>query len=148
MNYMYPQQPQMVMRQPYQGNGLYQTGRVRPVSSLEEVRASVIDFDGSVFYFPDSANKRIYTKQINLDGTALVQMYVMQDIPVTPPPEQLAAAYVSKEEFQQTITLLLEEMNKMKGEPNGQSESNNGTDAEPDVKSPVSTGTKNGSGKK
>ena len=148
MNYMYPQQPQMVMRQPYPGNGLYQTGRVRPVSSLEEVRARVIDFDGSVFYFPDSANKRIYTKQINLDGTALLQMYVMQDIPVTPPPEQLAAAYVSKEEFQQTITLLLEEMNKMKGEPNGQSESNNGTDAEPDVKSSVSTGTKNGSGKK
>jgi hypothetical protein len=147
MNYMYPQQPQMI-RPPYQANGMYQSGRVRPVSSLEEVRASVIDFDGSVFYFPDSANKRIYTKQINLDGTALLQMYVMQDIPVTPPPEQLAAAYVSKEEFQQTITLLLEEMNKMKGEPNGQSESNDGADAEPDVKSPVSTGTKNGSGKK
>ena len=51
-------------------------------------------------------------------------------------------------EFQQTITLLLEEMNKMKGEPNGQSESNDGTYAEPDVKSSVSTGTKNDSGKK
>lgn len=36
----------------------------RPVSSLEEVRATGIDFDGSVFYFPDIANKRIYTKQI------------------------------------------------------------------------------------
>lgn len=145
MNYMYPQQSQMVMRQ---SNGLYQSGRVRPVSSLEEVRASVIDFDGSVFYFPDSANKRIYTKQINLDGTALLQMYVLQDIPVTPPPEQLAAAYVSKEEFQQTITLLLEEMKKMKGASNEQSESNDSTYAEPDVKSSVSTGTKNGSGKK
>lgn len=42
----------------------------RPVSSLEEVRATGIDFDGSVFYFPDLANRRIYTKQINLDGTA------------------------------------------------------------------------------
>ena len=147
MNYMYPQQPQMI-RPSYQTNSMYQSGRVRPVSSLEEVRASVIDFDGSVFYFPDSANKRIYTKQINLDGTALLQMYVLQEIPVAPPPEQLAAAYVSKEEFQQTITLLLEEMNKMKGEPNGQSESNDSTYAEPDVKSSVSTGTKNGSGKK
>lgn len=36
----------------------------RPVSSLEEVRATGIDFDGSIFYFPDIANKRIYTKQI------------------------------------------------------------------------------------
>jgi hypothetical protein len=34
----------------------------RPVSSIEEVKASAIDFDGSVFYFPDVANKRIYTK--------------------------------------------------------------------------------------
>jgi hypothetical protein len=34
----------------------------RPVSSLEEVRALSIDFDGSIFYFPDVANKCIYTK--------------------------------------------------------------------------------------
>ena len=47
----------------------------RPVSSLEEARAAAIDFDGSVFFFPDLANKRIYTKQINLDGTASMNMY-------------------------------------------------------------------------
>lgn len=41
----------------------------RPVSSIEEARAISIDFDGSVFYFPDLANRRIYTKQINMDGT-------------------------------------------------------------------------------
>ena len=35
----------------------------RPVASLEEVRAASIDFDGSVFFFPDLANTRIYTKQ-------------------------------------------------------------------------------------
>lgn len=34
----------------------------RPVSSIDEACASTIDFDGSVFYFPDLANKRIYTK--------------------------------------------------------------------------------------
>ena len=45
----------------------------RPVSSLEEARALSIDFDGSVFYFPDLANKKIYTKQINMDGTAIYQ---------------------------------------------------------------------------
>ena len=46
----------------------------RPVSSLEEVRATGIDFDGSVFYFPDIANKRIYTKQIGMDGTAILNL--------------------------------------------------------------------------
>ena len=46
----------------------------RPVASIEEARASIIDFDGSIFYFPDLANKRIYTKQINMDGTALLQV--------------------------------------------------------------------------
>ena len=114
MNYLYPQpQPQMV-RAAYPSTAPY-NNRIRPVSSLEEVRASAIDFDGSVFYFPDAANKTIYTKQINLDGTALVNMYVMQEIPVAPRPEQLAAAYVSKEEFQQTVSLLLGEIEKMKG---------------------------------
>jgi hypothetical protein len=52
-----------------------------PVSSFDEVRAISIDFDGSVFYFPDLANKRIYTKQINLDGTPLYKMYELTEIP-------------------------------------------------------------------
>ena len=47
----------------------------RPVSSIEEARASSVDFDGTVFYFPDLANKCIYTKQINMDGTATLLMY-------------------------------------------------------------------------
>ena len=54
----------------------------RPVSSFEEARASIVDFDGSVFYFPDLANKRIYTKQINMDGTALINVYEFKEIPV------------------------------------------------------------------
>ena len=37
-----------------------------PVSSLEEVRATGIDFDGTVFFFPDLANHKIYTKLANL----------------------------------------------------------------------------------
>ena len=37
-----------------------------PVSSLEEVKATSIDFDGSIFYFPDIANKRIYTKTVDM----------------------------------------------------------------------------------
>lgn len=52
----------------------------RPVSSLEEARATSIDFDGSVFYFPDLANRRIYTKQINMGGTATLNMYELKEI--------------------------------------------------------------------
>jgi hypothetical protein len=53
----------------------------RLVSSLEEARATSIDFDGSIFYFPDLANRRIYTKQINLDGTATLNMYELREMP-------------------------------------------------------------------
>ena len=113
MNYMYSNMQQQMVRPAYTSSGLY-SNRIRPVSSLEEARASVIDFDGSVFYFPDAANKKIYTKQINLDGTSLLNMYVLQEIPTTPQPD----TYVSKDEFQQTISLLLGEINKMKGEQN------------------------------
>ena len=66
---------------PYLRQAPPQTGlKGRPVSSLEEVRATSIDFDGSVFYFPDVANKRIYTKQINIDGTATLNMYELKEI--------------------------------------------------------------------
>lgn len=69
----------------------------RPVSSIEEARASSIDFDGSVFYFPDLANKRIYTKQINMDGTATLLMYELKEVPVEQP------SFVTREEFENTI---------------------------------------------
>ena len=83
--------------------------RGRPVSSLEEVRATSIDFDGSVFYFPDLANKRIYTKQINIDGTATMQMYELRDLPLQNenqvtqiPLEQ----FVTKDEFERALAQL------------------------------------------
>ena len=70
--------------------------RIRPVSSIDEVKASVIDFDGSVFYFPDLANKKIYTKQINMDGTASLKVY---DQIETVPEEKETPTYVTQEEF-------------------------------------------------
>lgn len=73
----------------------------RPVSSLDEARASSIDFDGTVFYFPDLANKRIYTKQINIDGTASLLMYELKEIPVETQPN-----YITREEFENTIAQL------------------------------------------
>ena len=73
----------------------------RPVSSIDEARATSIDFDGSVFYFPDLANRCIYTKQINLDGTATLLMYELKEIPVAEQPN-----FVTREEFENTITQL------------------------------------------
>lgn len=78
----------------------------RPVSSLEEVRATGIDFDGSIFYFPDIANKRIYTKQINPDGTFTLLMYEQKELPT--PME--SSAYVTKQEFGEVIELLKKQM--------------------------------------
>lgn len=76
----------------------------RPVSSIEEARATGIDFDGSIFYFPDIANKRIYTKQINLDGTPTFNMYELKDIPVPAP----QGDYITREEFNEVISKLME----------------------------------------
>ena len=70
----------------------------RPVSSIEEARAISIDFDGSVFYFPDLANRRIYTKQINMDGTASLNVYELKNEPVVSSPQ-----YVTREEFETTL---------------------------------------------
>ena len=81
----------------------------RPVASLEEARASSIDFDGSVFYFPDLANKRIYTKQINLDGTAKLLMYELSELPTDAPP----SSFITREEFEATIA----EFKKMLAQP-------------------------------
>ena len=70
----------------------------RPVSSIDEVKAAQIDFDGSIFIFPDVANKKIYTKQINLDGTASLNTYALEIKNTT------ENSYVTKEEFNQVIT--------------------------------------------
>ena len=74
----------------------------RPVSSLEEARAMAIDFDGSVFYFPDLANNKIYTKQVNLDGTATLNMYELKPIEM-----QLTTDYVTREEFEAALSKIL-----------------------------------------
>ena len=83
--------------------------RGRPVSSLEEVRATSIDFDGSVFYFPDLANKRIYTKQINIDGTATTQMYELREMPMQNESQVIQIPleqFVTKDEFERALAQL------------------------------------------
>ena len=68
----------------------------RPVSSIDEVRAAAVDFDGTISFFPDLANGKIYTKQCNIDGTASLNMYELKEIPAVPNPN---ADYVTRDEF-------------------------------------------------
>lgn len=98
-------QPSPAYQQP-QYRPIFQTApfaglKGRPVASIDEVRGSIIDFDGSIFYFPDLANKRIYTKQINIDGTAQLCVYELKETPVESEPT--SAQYVTREEFEAFI---------------------------------------------
>lgn len=108
----YSQQPYMAQRQTtYQSTPApmpIQPGlKGRPVSSVEEARAASIDFDGSIFYFPDMANNCIYTKQINMDGSASINAYDLRKVPLqTNTPNIDTAAFVTREEFEQVLNQL------------------------------------------
>ena len=114
----YPQQqnPQITQQQPMYQMPSYlrqappQMGlKGRLVSSLEEARATSIDFDGSVFYFPDLANKRIYTKQINMDGTATLCVYEIREMPVEREDSVIVPSvekFVTREEFERVLAEL------------------------------------------
>lgn len=79
----------------------------RLVSSFEEAKAAGIDFDGSIFYFPDLANRRIYTKQINLDGTSTLNVYEFKELPVEQPQQAFdASLYVTKDELAKIVEAL------------------------------------------
>ena len=76
----------------------------RFVSSVDEVRAAQVDFDGSIFIFPDMANKKIYTKQIDLNGNVKLEEYDW--VPI----EKTAAVgdFVTKQEFEETMAKVKE----------------------------------------
>lgn len=59
---MQPQQPVQQM-QPQQQS--FSAIKGKPVSGEDEARNTIIDMDGSIFFFPDFANNCIYTKQMN-----------------------------------------------------------------------------------
>lgn len=49
--------------------------KCRPVSSIEEAKASMIDLDGTLSVFLNISNEEIYTKQITLNGTPNFEIY-------------------------------------------------------------------------
>lgn len=124
---MYNQVPNNYSYQPYNPYGMMNRGDVslmqqqsqpqqqmpqlkgRPVASVEEVRAAQVDFDGSLFVFPNIANQKIYTKQINLDGTVSLNTYAL-----VKEAEPASDIYVTRKEFDDM-------MNKIKSYLNNQS---------------------------
>lgn len=71
----------------------------RPVVSIDEARASQIDLDGSLYVFPDLGNKKIYTKQINMDGTATFNVFELSSAKENAP----APVYVTKDELDEIL---------------------------------------------
>ena len=76
--------------------------KCRPVSSKDEARAYQIDLDGSLWVFTDVGNGKIYTKQINNDGTATFKTYVF-----TEDENPYSNQYVTKDEFNKVIQALM-----------------------------------------
>ena len=74
----YPNSPQ----QPSQAAPIL---KGRPVSNEEEANAAMIDFDGSLFVFPDKAHGKIYTKQLGLDGNIVFLRYSLDMEPKMQP---------------------------------------------------------------
>ena len=77
--------------------------KCRPVSSKEEARACQIDLDGSLWVFTDLGNNKIYTKQINNDGTATFKTYTFSE----DENPYNSSEYVTKDEFNKVIQTLL-----------------------------------------
>lgn len=97
------QNPQMMQSQVQPMNNIL---KGRAVTSIDEAKAAMIDLDGSVFVFPDMANKKIYTKQINLDGTASLNVYSLDEPVVNNVSKTEEQSVVTKEEFDNTISQL------------------------------------------
>lgn len=80
--------------------------KCRPVSSKDEARAFQIDLDGSLWVFTDLGNGKIYTKQVNNDGTAAFKTYVFTEDqnPFN------STEYVTREEFNKALQSLMATM--------------------------------------
>ena len=78
--------------------------RCRPVSSKNEASLYQIDLDGSLWVFPDIANGKIYTKQINIDGSAAFNTYVYQEENAN------GDEYVKQSDFNKVINEILARM--------------------------------------
>lgn len=104
--------------------------KCRAVTSFDEAKAAMIDLDGSMTIFTDLGHNRIYTKQINLDGTATLNSYVLEK-PVEPISADTNKTEERIEKLESALNDLREELNHVK------SNANDGND-KPNSKKPKS----------
>lgn len=75
----------------------------RPVSNEEEANAAMIDFDGSLFVFPDKAHGKIYTKQLGLDGNIIFLKYSLESVGQPGNGQNTAPAVVSGQDMSEYV---------------------------------------------
>lgn len=89
----------------------------RPVSNEEEANAAMIDFDGSLFIFPDKAHGKIYTKQLGLDGNIIFQRYSLDQPTASmeqPKQEPIdLSGYAKQEDLEKMVTELKQKIIKL-----------------------------------
>ena len=106
--------------------------KCRPVSSYDEAKASMIDLDGSMFVFTDIANKKIYTKQIMLDGSAELKTYVLEEQPnMSAEQTHKNNKYVLRSDFENVVNILNQKIENLMG---GVLNESNGNDNESNVR--------------
>ena len=75
--YSNPQMPVNNLQMPMPNAVQQPVIKGRYASSLDEVRAAQIDFDGSKTYFVCPAINTIYAKSIDMNGNSLIEAYVL-----------------------------------------------------------------------
>lgn len=147
MEQAYPQfvnyNPYMQQQQQFQPQA-QQFMKCRPVSSYDEAKASMIDLDGSVNVFTDFGNKKIYTKQINLDGTATIETYVKVESPEEKSKsnvekQEVNGVYLSQDELEEIVDNMVENKLKEYFKKNGGNVNERKWNARNDVKNDART---------
>lgn len=112
---MEQQYPQFSQGQPQQQPGWM---KCRAVTSMDEAKAAMIDLDGSLNVFTNTANGEIYTKQVGMDGLAVFNTYRRVDQPQQTMPQQQGVPTpsetgVQRTEFVQAINALQMQINAL-----------------------------------
>lgn len=110
----YPQFAQPGYTQPMQQQPVV---KGRPVANEEEANAAMIDFDGSLFVFPDKAHGKIYTKQLGMDGNIVFNRYILeQQAPVQKPvpAQEQPQAFVTVDDFNKALDEVYRKLSALK----------------------------------
>lgn len=111
------QQQQPVQPAPQQQSS-FQGIKGKPVSGEEEARNTIIDMDGSIFFFPDFGANCIYTKQMNPETFApIFRIYkISESQPVKEIPQFDASIFAKQDEVEQlkaTISSMQETIDRI-----------------------------------